>query len=825
MNWKTTLFQKISLTFLASILLLFAMCIPATAANSYSSGTMQIDTFTTGSLSTDITATHSTLIDITTLTIVDGTISSTDMYWIRDNLISLETFRVIENGRFTNDTLPDTALYTNGIDNGHGNITYLDLPTITAVSDNASMDCYNLEYLNIPNVTSVGTQGFYGCSNLSTIIAPNIETLNSSAFQNTNITILDWEKLTTIDGDSTFAGCNNLATVDLPNVTSVGQYMFADCDNLTSVNMPNAITVSYGAFENNDGIVNITLPNVTSVDVRGFYNARNLVNITLPKAETIEDIGFSTCVNLTEISLPNVTYVGRQAFRSTNITELYMPNLVIVDIDAFLLCTNLISADLPNAETIDTGAFAYCGKLTTINMPNVTYVGSNAFNDVNITELYMPNVVTVDIQAFSSCANLISVDLPNLSSLGEKAFENCYALASFSSQNLTVIGNNDPFRHCSNLATVNTPNLITIGNSAFGGDTKLTTITSDNVTTIDFAAFAFCSNITSISLPNVTDIGAYAFYKCEQLETMILGSTVPTVDNSDLMSFSNLPENRTLYVPAENVSDYKAYEDDDGNGTDLWYGWTVTAIPVEEEPEDDDDDSSSTSSGDSGGVSSVGSGYDSDIVDSTTTRTIRIYAGNSVNYDFSEGNDVVVGVSFDALQSKGTVVGRVQELTEEPEDIPTPDGSSYGIISINIGSTGTITSNSADDLVIHFKVSKEWIEEGNIDVSTIRMTRYHGEQWNDLPTYQESEDDGYIYFYAETPGFSVFEVIGDTISAISEESVQASAGSSEPVEEDVTTGKDDSDNSSLVIFALVAIVLVAGIGYFIWNKQNNGGEQ
>ncbi|WP_321428925.1 right-handed parallel beta-helix repeat-containing protein [uncultured Methanolobus sp.] len=217
--------------------------------------------------------------------------------------------------------------------------------------------------------------------------------------------------------------------------------------------------------------------------------------------------------------------------------------------------------------------------------------------------------------------------------------------------------------------------------------------------------------------------------------------------------------------------------------------------------------SSSSRPDDDGVRASVSQGQNPAIVSNSASSVKRITGGSEVNYDFSDSGTPVLGVSFDAKDDKGLVVAKVQVLSSTPEGVPSASGNSYQMMSIDVGSEGTISSDSADNVMIHFKVSKQWIEENNIDLSTIRMTRYHGEQWNDLPTTQENEDGEYFYFYAETPGFSIFEVVGDEIGETSEQDA-ASTSVTEEVEEPVEE-KETKDTPGFTILAGIMFVSFA----------------
>ncbi|MDG6243371.1 MAG: PKD domain-containing protein [Methanolobus sp.] len=200
---------------------------------------------------------------------------------------------------------------------------------------------------------------------------------------------------------------------------------------------------------------------------------------------------------------------------------------------------------------------------------------------------------------------------------------------------------------------------------------------------------------------------------------------------------------------------------------------------------------SSASSG-SGTRASVSPGQPPESVTSTHTAVTNVMGGTSIQYDLSGTGSPVLGISFDAKDNEGRVVAKVQVLSDRAEGIPAPAGNSYQLMSIDVGSQGTISSHNADNILIRFKVSREWISENNIDPATIRMTRYYDSQWNDLPTYQERGEGEYIYFYAETPGFSIFSVVGDKVKGVSQEVQPASQDLADENPEEPVNEEDKS---------------------------------
>lgn len=93
--------------------------------------------------------------------------------------------------------------------------------------------------------------------------------------------------------------------------------------------------------------------------------------------------------------------------------------------------------------------------------------------------------------------------------------------------------------------------------------------------------------------------------------------------------------------------------------------------------------------------------------------------------------------------------------------ISTEQGATYKYLDIST----TIPSPSIDKVIISFKVEKSWLEKNGIGSSGVSLQRYSNNQWNKLTTTKTSEDATYIYFDAESPGLSVFAVIGEKASA------------------------------------------------------------
>ncbi len=89
-----------------------------------------------------------------------------------------------------------------------------------------------------------------------------------------------------------------------------------------------------------------------------------------------------------------------------------------------------------------------------------------------------------------------------------------------------------------------------------------------------------------------------------------------------------------------------------------------------------------------------------------------------------------------------------------------PSEEVYKSLNIWVGNGGFGDSKNIENPVVCFKVEKSWIQDKNIDKSSIVLNRYSDKKWSSLPTSLSSEDGKYLYFTSQTPGFSPFVITG-----------------------------------------------------------------
>ena len=190
----------------------------------------------------------------------------------------------------------------------------------------------------------------------------------------------------------------------------------------------------------------------------------------------------------------------------------------------------------------------------------VTTINSNAFYKcTSLTSISIPQgVTTLGLRAFCGCTSLTSISLPqSVTTIGNSVFQNCTSLTSISlPQSVTTIGNL-VFQSCSILTRICIPQgVTTLSLYSLNYCTSLTSISiPQSVTTIDYS-FRYCYSLTSISIPQgVTTISANAFQDCISMAIYRFFATTPPTIQSN--TFSSIPSDCIIYVPAESVEAYK----------------------------------------------------------------------------------------------------------------------------------------------------------------------------------------------------------------------------------------------------------------------------
>ncbi|WP_440945303.1 PGF-pre-PGF domain-containing protein [Methanosarcina sp. T3] len=209
------------------------------------------------------------------------------------------------------------------------------------------------------------------------------------------------------------------------------------------------------------------------------------------------------------------------------------------------------------------------------------------------------------------------------------------------------------------------------------------------------------------------------------------------------------PGNYTVSLTVENSA---------GNNTVTKTDYIVVTEPV---VTSSSGGSSHKSSGGSSGGGGGGSPEPAKNVEAKELSQVFITNGNEVKFDFTKNATCVVYVGFDAKRTLGKTATIVEQLKNSSSLVSElPEGEVYKSFNIWVGNGETASSKNIENPVIGFKVEKSWIQDKGIDQASITLNRYNDTKWEQLQSSLSGEDDKFLYFTAETPGFSSFAITG-----------------------------------------------------------------
>ncbi|MGB9131926.1 MAG: PGF-pre-PGF domain-containing protein [Methanosarcina sp.] len=185
-----------------------------------------------------------------------------------------------------------------------------------------------------------------------------------------------------------------------------------------------------------------------------------------------------------------------------------------------------------------------------------------------------------------------------------------------------------------------------------------------------------------------------------------------------------------------------------GNGTETKTGYITVK-------------SKTSSSGGSGGGSGGGAGSpeSSKNIELKEIANEQVFKGTHTCYTFKGGANDIVSVEFDPKKSFGKTTAIVEILKNKSSIVKEPSpGTVYKNINIWVGNSGFSSSENIENARINFRVSRPWISENNVNESSVTLYRYSQDKWYELSTVLNRKDNDYLYFTAETPGFSSFAI-------------------------------------------------------------------
>ncbi|MFP4655276.1 MAG: PGF-pre-PGF domain-containing protein [Methanohalobium sp.] len=170
--------------------------------------------------------------------------------------------------------------------------------------------------------------------------------------------------------------------------------------------------------------------------------------------------------------------------------------------------------------------------------------------------------------------------------------------------------------------------------------------------------------------------------------------------------------------------------------------------------------STDSSSGSGGGAGGGDTGEKYENIKEELVQQENVVYGEQISYEFNTRVNKIGRIQFEAKKTAGKIETRIEVLNDKSELVDKkPAGKTYQNMNIWVGKAGF--NNNIKNASIDFDVEKSWIEENDINESTIKMCRYHNDKWNDLDTQKLTENETVIKYRANTPGFSPFAISGE----------------------------------------------------------------
>lgn len=428
---------------------------------------------------------------------------------------------------------------------GWGNVssTYklkeIHLPkTCKNIGEYMCAGCVDLERVVLPKgCTNIGERAFRACNELMNVT--NTETVDSigfEAFYNTKIDA-KFAPLKYV-GDNAFENTNISSVEFSSELQRIGKSVFSKCSNLKEVNIPGSVeTIGECAFYDCGGLESVTIGEGTKYLLKGcFYSCSNVKNFIVPSS--ILRVGFEAFKYVESLPTENVDgveYLGSIAYRVAdgNVTEMNIREGTTCIADNFLYGGKLVSVVFPSTlKGIGNWAFGCNYALESVALPEgLEYIGDVAFDGCNISSITIPSTVkSIGEEAFRGCKSLVRVNWNAVDAYVNEIFGGCSGLEQiiFGEGVKRVpdgLCDTGAYANLTGLARIRLSSTIEeIGEGAFSCTAleKIVWSEKSSLKVIGNWSFYKSTSLKESSFPKTVEvIGEYAFYQ-SALETLML---------------------------------------------------------------------------------------------------------------------------------------------------------------------------------------------------------------------------------------------------------------------------------------------------------------
>ena len=203
---------------------------------------------------------------------------------------------------------------------------------------------------------------------------------------------------------------------------------------------------------------------------------------------------------------------------------------------------------------------------------------------------------------------------------------------------------------------------------------------------------------------------------------------------------------------------------------------------------------------------------------------VFITNGKAVKFDFTKNVTSVMYITFDSKKTVGKTTTFVEMLKNKSKLTPdAPEGEVYNYLNIWVGNSGYATEKNIENAVVCFKVEKSWMKDKGIDQSSIILNRYSDKKWNPLTTRQSGDDEKYMYFTAEAPGFSPFAITGkitakETVNELLPEPDTQDLEQNGNPDSEVEETSEPKEKTSMPGFEMIYCV-IGLLGVFLYRRR------
>lgn len=465
------------------------------------------------------------------------------------------------------------------------------LSEVTEIKANTFRNCKALEQVYLPQqLVSIGDNAFYRTDALDEIVFPatlesigqhafhgesgskyglrhlklpaGLKHLGTGAFYNSSIITADLGESLEEIPQETFMRCRDLKEVKFPaSLKRIGKSAFEDCAgnasrSMGAINIPDGVEeIGERAFIDSDilsfstGESVSSLPagacgtprvvhigsNVQSIDVAAF----DLSDLKLIICDAATPPALSASYNLTPQQSEQLTVIVPDGSSERYTYHPRWRDFNIVEASKSVVSVNL-DGSVPLAQAIYTE-----GGIMPSRVTDLTVSGTLSDADLRIIRENMTSLCRLDISgtdmtdvpasAFADLRSLEHIVLPSgLRTIGNSAFQNCSLMAMEElPDGITSIGDY-AFSNCSRITISRLPNALTkTGYMAFGDCVSIKSITAGpNLIDMGQSTFSSCDLLeyADLSLSRLTTLRSCSFYINENLQTLLLPSTLEAID-------------------------------------------------------------------------------------------------------------------------------------------------------------------------------------------------------------------------------------------------------------------------------------------------------